>query len=49
MTLWEFHACVAGWNRAQGEEAVAPPSVSEFEAMVQAVAEQEADEQERTG
>ena len=42
MTLFEFHAAVAGWNRAQGEDKPEPMSADEFEAMVYADAEREA-------
>lgn len=29
MTLWEFHACVEGWNRAHDPDAAPPPMSNE--------------------
>lgn len=35
MSMWQFAACVDGYNRAQGaDEAVAPPTADEFHEMV---------------
>lgn len=31
LSLWEFSACVAGWNRSQGAAESAPLSDDEFE------------------
>jgi len=34
MTLWQFAACIDGWNRAhQPEDKLEPPSDEEFDAM----------------
>lgn len=35
MSLWQFAACVDGYNRSQGaEDPVAAPSADEYHAMV---------------
>jgi hypothetical protein len=35
MSLWQFGACIDGWNRSQGgDEDVDPPTAEEFEDMV---------------
>lgn len=35
MSLYQFAACVDGWNSAHNPDAVAAPSASEFERMKQ--------------
>ena len=36
MGLWQFMACVDGWNKAQGaDERLQPPTPEEFHDMVQ--------------
>jgi hypothetical protein len=38
MSLWQFMACVEGWNRANGsEEKPQAMSDTEFEALVESV------------
>lgn len=32
MSLFQYAACVDGWNKAQNPDAVDPPSADEFEA-----------------
>lgn len=36
MTLWQFAACVDGWNRTHGAEQdkIEPPTDSEFDALL---------------
>lgn len=36
MTLWEFGACVSGWNRANSSDdaALPPPSPEEHDALI---------------
>jgi hypothetical protein len=35
MSLWQFAACVEGWNRANGgEDEVEPPTAEEYEDLV---------------
>lgn len=34
MSLWEFTACVDGWNRAHGDGKPPPPTEDEFEAAL---------------
>jgi hypothetical protein len=42
-SIWQFAACVDGWNKAHGGEPKAEaPSDREFEAMLEASAEHEA-------
>lgn len=37
MSLWQFAACIDGWNRANGGPSrPEPPSLEEFEAMKRA-------------
>lgn len=31
MSMWEFIACVEGWNKAHGSSKPAPPSEDEFD------------------
>lgn len=34
MSLWQFMACLDGWNRAHGDpDKIEPPSDEEFEEM----------------
>jgi hypothetical protein len=34
MSLWEFTACVDGWNRAHGDNKPEPPSDEEYDALL---------------
>ncbi|MGE0845842.1 MAG: hypothetical protein AB7L41_06200 [Flavobacteriaceae bacterium] len=36
MSLYQFAACVDGWNRSQGGETTEAPSIEEFEAAKRA-------------
>jgi hypothetical protein len=41
--MWQFAACVDGWNKVHGAEPpMEPPSDDEFDRMVEASAEYEA-------
>jgi hypothetical protein len=41
--MWQFAACVDGWNKAHGgEPKLEAPSDDEFDAMIEASAEAEA-------
>lgn len=33
MTMWEYMACVRGWNRAQGADTAPPISDAEYDAL----------------
>ena len=33
MTMWEYMACIKGWNRSQGAETGAPMSDEDYEAL----------------
>ena len=35
MSLWEYHAAVAGWNKAQSGDKPEPPTDEEFDQMVE--------------
>lgn len=38
MSLYQLAACVAGWNKANGADKMAPPTDAEFEDMLAASA-----------
>jgi hypothetical protein len=43
LSLWQFAACVDGWNKAHGgEPEPEPPSDDDFNAMIEASADAEA-------
>jgi hypothetical protein len=39
MSMWEFAAAVAGWNRAHGDNKTRPPTDEEFDEAVRRVEE----------